>query len=241
MKRHLILALIASIGFAACSKKEEPTAQAPAAAIGQLQNQGRIIQVIHAGTYTYVEALVGNGEKIWMAGAHIEAKAGDPIQWGNYSLMQNYSSKTLNRTFDRILFVEAWTNGTGGPAAVAAHGTMPAGAPAGGAGLPGGHPPMAGAPAGHPPMGSPMGGAAAAPASGGNSGVVKSASSAGGYTYVEVQQGNGTIWVAAPETAVKVGDKVTWQGGSVMQNFTARSLNRTFDQIIFAGGVSVVK
>ena len=238
MKRVLIIALMAAVGITACSKKDDP-AQATKAAVGQMQNQGRIVQVVQAGTYTYVEALVGNGEKIWMAGAHLEAKAGDPIQWGNSSLMQNYQSKTLNRTFDRLLFVEAWTNGTGGPATVAAHGTMPAGAPAPGA-LPGGHPPMAGAPAGHPPMGGP-GGAPMGAAGAGNSGVVKSATTAGGYTYIEAQQGSGTIWVAVTETPVKVGDKVTWQGGSVMQNFTARSLNRTFDQIIFAGGVTVSK
>lgn len=234
MKRTLILALIASLGLGACSKKDEPAAQAPGqpgmAAVGQMQNQGRVIQVLQAGTYTYVEALVGNGEKVWMAGAHLDVKAGDPIQWGNASLMQNYQSKTLNRSFDRLLFVEAWSNGSGGPATVAAHGTMPNGAA-------GGHPPMAGAPAGHPPMGN----APAAAVGGGNSGVVKSTTNAGGYSYVEVQQGSGTIWVAAPETTVKVGDKVSWDGGSVMQNFTARSLNRTFDQIVFAGGLNVVK
>lgn len=230
MKRTLILALIASLGLAACSKKTEVTAptggQPVSAVVGQMQNQGRVVQVLQAGPYTYVEALVGNGEKVWMAGAHIEAKAGDPIQWGNSSLMQNYQSKSLNRTFDRLLFVEAWSNGTGGPATVAAHGSMPAGAPAA---MPNGHPPM--------------GGAAVAPAAagGGNSGVVKTTANAGGYSYVEVQQGSGTIWVAAPETQVKVGDKVSWDGGSVMQNFTARSLNRTFDQIVFAGGLTVAK
>lgn len=238
MKRTLILALIASLSLGACSKKDEPAAQAPGqpgmAGLGQMQNQGRVVQVLQAGTYTYIEALVGNGEKIWMAGAHLDAKPGDPIQWGNASTMRNYQSKTLNRTFEALLFVEAWTNGTGGPATVAAHGTMPNG---GAAGVPGGHPPMAGgAPTGHPPMGN-----APAAAGGGNSGVVKSATNAGGYSYVEVEQGSGTIWVAAPETTVKVGDKVSWDGGSVMQNFTARSLNRTFDQIVFAGGLSVVK
>jgi hypothetical protein len=233
MKRTLILALIAALGLGACSKKDEPAAQAPGmAAIGQMQNQGRVVQVLQAGSYTYIEALVGSGEKVWMAGAHLDAKVGDPIQWGNSSTMRNYQSKTLNRNFDQLLFVEAWSNGTSGPATVAAHGSMPNG---GAAAMPG-HPPMAGgAMPGHPPMGN-----APAAAGGGNSGVVKSTTNAGGYSYVEIEQGSGTIWVAAPETAVKVGDKVVWDGGSVMQNFTARSLNRTFDQIVFAGGLKVV-
>ena len=45
---------------------------------------------------------------------------------------------------------------------------------------------------------------------------------------------------AAPEMTVKTGDKVSWDGGAVMQNFTAKALGRTFDSIIFAGKVSVV-
>lgn len=225
MKSTLILVLVASLGLAACSKKEEPIGQAPGMAVGQMQNAGRVIQVIQAGTYTYVEAEVGGGEKLWMAGAHIEVKQGDTIQWGQGGMMQNFVAKSLNRTFERILFVESWAAG-GKAAAVAAHGSMQ------------GAQQMVGQmPGGHPPMGN-MGGAAQG---GANSGVVKSVANAGGYSYVEVQQGSGSLWIAAPETQVKVGDKVTWDGGSLMQNFTARSLNRTFDQIVFAGGVSVVK
>jgi hypothetical protein len=40
---------------------------------------------------------------------------------------------------------------------------------------------------------------------------------------------------------MKPGDKVQWQGDTEMSNFTAKSINRTFDKIIFASGVSVVK
>lgn len=238
MKRTLVLALIAALSVGACSKKEEPSAgKAGQVASSKLQNAGRIVQVMQAGTYTYVEAMVDSGEKIWMAGAHIDAKPGDPIQWGNSSMMANYQSKALNRTFDRVLFVEAWSNGTGGPATPAAHGTPPA-LPQ--TGLPGGHPTMAGGvPGGHPPMGAAGGGGA--PVGGGNSGIAKTVANAGGYSYIEVQQGGGSVWVAVPEAQVKAGDKVSWEGGSVMQNFNARSLNRTFDQIVFAGGVNVIK
>lgn len=237
MKRILILALVASLGLAACGKKEE----APKAPAANLVNAARVLQVVPAGTYTYVEAMGETGEKVWMAGAAIDVKPGDNIAFGNYSMMSNYQSKTLNRTFDRVLFVEAWSTGKA-QTAVAQHGTMPAGANPGGMAtqLPGGHPPMAGGmPGGHPPM---AGGApGAAPAGGGNSGVVKSAQNAGGYSYVEVQQGSGSVWVAAPETKVKAGDKITWDGGMVMNNFNAKSLNRTFDAIVFAGGIKVVQ
>jgi hypothetical protein len=71
------------------------------------------------------------------------------------------------------------------------------------------------------------------------SGTVKSVQNAGGYTYIEVDRGGETVWVAAMETAMKPGDKVQWQGGTEMRNFTAKSLGRTFDRIIFAQAVSV--
>jgi hypothetical protein len=85
--------------------------------------------------------------------------------------------------------------------------------------------------------------APAAPgAAGGNdSGVVKSVANAGGYSYIEVDRGGKTVWVAAMETPMKAGDKVQWQGGTEMSNFTAKSLGRTFDKIIFASGVNVSK
>ena len=229
---RLTLALFIASGIAACSKQEEP----PKAAIGpQLQNHVRVLQVIPAGAYTYVEGMGETGEKIWMAGAALDVKVGDSMSFGQYSMMSNYESKTLGRTFDRILFVESWKTG-GKVAAVANHGTAPAGAAGA---LPSGHPPMAaGAPAGHPPMGNIP---TSAPVATQNTGVVKSATNAGGYTYAEVQQGNASLWIAAPETALKKGDKVSWDGGAVMQNFTAKSLNQTFDKIVFAGGIAVVK
>jgi hypothetical protein len=40
---------------------------------------------------------------------------------------------------------------------------------------------------------------------------------------------------------MKNGDKVQWTGGTQMSNFTARSINRTFEKIIFAQGVEVGK
>jgi hypothetical protein len=153
------------------------------------------------------------------------------VSFGQYSVMQNFESKALNRKFERIVFVEAWSVGGAPVAKVAAHGTVPPAAAGAAGALPPGHPPMGAAPAG----GAPMAGG------GQNTGVVKTAQTVGGYTYVEVQQGAGTVWIAGPETQVKVGDKVAWDGGAVMSNFTAKSLNRTFDKIVFAGGIAVVK
>jgi hypothetical protein len=74
-----------------------------------------------------------------------------------------------------------------------------------------------------------------------DSGVLKSVVNGGGYSYLEVDRGGKIVWVAAMQTPMKPGDKVQWQGDTEMSNFTAKSINRTFDKIIFASGVSVVK
>ncbi len=60
----------------------------------------------------------------------------------------------------------------------------------------------------------------------------------GGYTYVNIQKKNNEkVWVAIPETAVKVGSQMSFRGGMEMVSFESKSLKRKFDKIIFAGGV----
>ena len=73
-----------------------------------------------------------------------------------------------------------------------------------------------------------------------NSGTVRSTENAGGYTYIELETDSGNIvWLAVPQTEVAVADRVAWRGGSIMVNFESRSLDRTFPEILFVGGVSI--
>jgi len=73
-----------------------------------------------------------------------------------------------------------------------------------------------------------------------NSGIVRSTENAAVYTYIELETDAGDmVWLAVPQTEVAVGDRVAWQGGSVMVNFESRSLGKTFPEILFVGGVSV--
>jgi hypothetical protein len=59
---------------------------------------------------------------------------------------------------------------------------------------------------------------------------------AGGYTYVSLEKNGKKTWVAVPQMAVAVGQEMTLQPGQEMRNFTSKSLNRTFESIIFSGG-----
>jgi hypothetical protein len=227
MYRFVSIVFIASLSVGACGSQDKsaaPAAAVPAAtpaAPVQAQNTGKILQLQQAGPYTYAEVEQGDGQKVWLAGGHLEAKQGDMLQWGRAEEMRNFSAKSLGRTFERILFVSAWGPAGGAAVPMAPHGNTAAP---------------------HPPMGTmpPAAAPQAAAGGGANRGEVKSVATAGGYTYLEVQRGGDKVWVAAPETAVKVGDKVSWDGGMVMQNFNAKSLNRVFDRIEFAGGVTVL-
>jgi hypothetical protein len=86
-------------------------------------------------------------------------------------------------------------------------------------------------PAGHPPTGG------ATEAGGVLSGKVVETMNSGGYTYVALENKGQKTWIALPDSKVKVGQKITCQPGMEMKNFTSKTLNRTFDSIIFSGGI----
>ncbi len=68
------------------------------------------------------------------------------------------------------------------------------------------------------------------------SGKVVETMNAGGYTYVCVEKNGTKTWVAVPEMKVTVGSHMSFQPGHAMPNFTSKSLNRTFESIVFSGG-----
>ena len=71
--------------------------------------------------------------------------------------------------------------------------------------------------------------------------VVVETMNSGGYTYMQLQSGEGTSWYAVPECKVAVGDRVEVASGAMtMQNFESRTLKRTFPVIYFAQGVTKV-
>lgn len=95
------------------------------------------------------------------------------------------------------------------------------------------------APAGHPAMPAPAAEAAAAPAADQPlKGKVLQTMNAGGYSYIYLEQANGSkIWVAVMQLPVKVGAEMVFKSGSNMGPFESKALKRTFDSIIFSDGV----
>lgn len=70
------------------------------------------------------------------------------------------------------------------------------------------------------------------------SGTIVETMSGSGYTYILVDSDTEKTWVAIPETVVEVGADVSYAPGMVMENFTSKSLNRTFEAIVFSAGLA---
>lgn len=67
---------------------------------------GKVIQVINSGGYSYVELRKKNGEKIWLAVTAADIAIGSQQTFNPGMIMGNFESKTLKRTFDKIVFTE---------------------------------------------------------------------------------------------------------------------------------------
>jgi hypothetical protein len=84
-----------------------PAASAPSTA--QQGPQGKVMEVLNGGGYTY--AKVNQGDKtIWVAGPMAAVEVGQQISWQQGSLMTNFKSSSLNRTFDEIYFSAGFTS-----------------------------------------------------------------------------------------------------------------------------------
>lgn len=70
-------------------------------------------------------------------------------------------------------------------------------------------------------------------------GIVAESVNSAGYSFIRVEENGSTVWLAAPEIQIDVGQSVQWSGGGQMRNFTSRSLNRVFDTIIFVNKLKV--
>uniref|UniRef100_C6E3J0 Lipoprotein n=1 Tax=Geobacter sp. (strain M21) TaxID=443144 RepID=C6E3J0_GEOSM len=69
------------------------------------------------------------------------------------------------------------------------------------------------------------------------SGKVAETMAAGGYTYLNLEKDGKKSWAAVAGTPnIAVGREVTLKPGMVMKNFTSKSLNQKFDQIVFSEG-----
>jgi hypothetical protein len=83
---------------AATLKQPKQTADA------DLPKKGKVLSTIDATQYTYIE-VVEDKKTLWLAAPTIALKKNNVIRYDAGSEMTNFHSKTLNRTFPSIIFV----------------------------------------------------------------------------------------------------------------------------------------
>ncbi len=74
-----------------------------------------------------------------------------------------------------------------------------------------------------------------------NTGKVLEVMDASIYTYMQVTSDKGPVWIAASKTSVPKGATISYPDGAVMTNFYSKTMNRTFEKIIFLDKVKVEK
>ncbi|MBL4814764.1 NrfJ [Shewanella sp.] len=68
-------------------------------------------------------------------------------------------------------------------------------------------------------------------------GTVLDTMNGGGYTYVQIKESDKTFWAAGPQVEVNKGDTVVVQEQMWMNDFTSKSLDRTFEELLFVGRI----
>lgn len=72
----------------------------------QLPQKGKVLSTLDAAPYVYIE-VTQNKKTLWLAANAVPVKKGDVIRYDNGMVMNNFHSKTLNRTFPSVLFVNS--------------------------------------------------------------------------------------------------------------------------------------
>ncbi len=183
---------------------------------------GKIVETMTTGNYTYI-CLEKDGRRSWSAVPATEVKLGDTVEILPGTEMGKFTSKSLNRTFDEIYFSSG----------VKSDGDKPAAQPAS---------PSPAMPAGHPPLSSnatlgqspAAAGPAAAPPK--LAGKIVETADAGGYTYLCLEKDGKKTWAAVPTMKVVVGNEIELTPGVEMKQFPSKTLNRTFESIVFSSG-----
>ena len=182
-------------------------------------NSGKVSEVIQAGSYTYLHA-VKDGSGTWLAIPHRDIQVGAEIRYAQGTVMKDFHSPSMDRTFDEVLFL-------GG---VEVDGETAAA-------LPPGHAPVAASPPGQ----APFHGAPAAQPDLPNVGEVSEVFPAGSYTYLRITENGKETWVAIPRRDIPVGARVRYGDAQPMKDFHSPSMNRTFEEILFLGNVQLVE
>lgn len=70
-----------------------------------------------------------------------------------------------------------------------------------------------------------------------NYGTVKAVRHASMYTYIQVVNDQGMLWLAGPRTELKLNDKIRFSKGVSMTNFYSKELQQSFPHVLFVSNI----
>ena len=68
-------------------------------------------------------------------------------------------------------------------------------------------------------------------------GKVLEVTGSGSFIFILLDRGEQQIWATVPAVDVKVGEEVTLLNANIFKNFRSKSMNRSFDELIFSTGI----
>ena len=66
-------------------------------------HKGTVVETMNSGGYTYAR-VDENGQNVWVAAMQTKVNVGDTVEFPDALPMVNFQSKTLKRTFDKLIF-----------------------------------------------------------------------------------------------------------------------------------------
>jgi hypothetical protein len=100
--------LCAALSFTVVSVQTFSGSTPSAAADPAAVMQGKIVETMDSGGYTYV-CVESDGQKQWAAVPATKATVGDVVTVSPGMVMRNFTSKSLGRTFEAIVFSQGIT------------------------------------------------------------------------------------------------------------------------------------
>ncbi len=198
-------------------------------------HMGVALEKINTSQYTYL--LVNeNGVETWLAFPLAEVKIGETYYYVNEMLMNNFVSKELGRTFEKVYFIsEVFTEL---PTKVNGGNTVHSNPQP----LPPNHPQInqqssqqqmlqnkniTTAPEIAAPANSNM-----------HNGIALEKINTSQYTYLLLNENGVKTWLAFPLSDVKIGETYYYAGEMLMTNFESKELKRVFEKVYFVQGVT---
>ena len=106
-KDHAVMANFTSKALGRTFKQILFVAQVmPESDLASRAHSGTVINAMNSAGYSYIQ-VEENGAQVWLAVPETHIEPGQSIRWDGGAPMRNFTSQSLNRSFDEIFFVSA--------------------------------------------------------------------------------------------------------------------------------------